>query len=124
MANDYDVKARNLMVDALGAVAVRIALHTGDPGGADSATNEVTGGTYARGTAAWDAAGSPDTGAAYLSGDVVIDVPAGNTITYISVWNSAGTSRYLKKSVTSEAFGADGTYTVLASGTTLDLNDA
>ena len=121
MANDYDTTARNVGVDAIGALAVRVALHTGDPGAADTADNEVTGGTYARGTIAWASASS---GAAAPTGDVVIDVPAGNTITYISLWNSAGTTRYLKKSVTSEAFGADGTYTVLASGTTLDLNDA
>ena len=121
MANDYDPKARNVGVDAIAALATKIALHTGDPGAADTASNEVTGGTYARGTAAWDAAAG---GSAALTSDVVIDVPSGNTITYISVWNSAGTSRYLKKSVTSEAFGSDGTYTVLASGTTLDLNDA
>ena len=124
MANDYDMKARNAMVDALAALGVRIALHTGDPGGADSATNEVTGGSYARGTCAWDAAGSPTPGAAFLADDVSIAVPAGNTVTYISVWNSAGTSRYLKKSVTSEAFGADGTYIVDSATTTLDLNDA
>ena len=121
MANDYDVKARNVGVDAIAALAVRIALHTGDPGAADSASNEVTGGSYARGTAAWSAATA---GAAALNGNVVINVPAGNTITYISLWNSAGTSRYLKKAVTSEAFGSDGTYTVLGTSTTLDLNDA
>ena len=121
MANDYDPKARNVGVDAIAALATKIALHTGDPGAADTASNEVTGGTYARGTAAWNAASG---GAATLNGDVVIDVPAGNTITFVSVWNTAGTSRYLKKAVTSEAFGADGTYTVNTTTTTLDLNDA
>ena len=121
MANDYDTTARNVGVDAIAALAVKIALHTGDPGAADTADNEVTGGSYARGTASWASASG---GAAALSSDVSIDVPSGNTITYISIWNTAGTTRYLKKSVTSEAFGADGTYTVLASGTTLDLNDA
>jgi hypothetical protein len=121
MANDYDTKARNVGVDAIAALATKIALHTGDPGGADSASNEVTGGSYARGTASWNAAAS---GEATLNGNVVINVPSGNTITYISVWNTAGTSRYLKKSVTSEAFGSDGTYTVLGTTTKLDLNDA
>jgi hypothetical protein len=121
MANDYDPKARNVGVDAIAAVAVRIALHTGDPGAADTAANEVTGGSYARGTAAWDAASG---GAAALSGDVSIAVPGGNTVTWVSVWNAAGDSRYLKKTVTSEAFGGDGTYIVDAATTTLDLNDA
>lgn len=121
MANDYDDRARNLGVDAITAVATKIALHTGDPGGADTASNEVTGGSYARGTASWNAASG---GEATLNGDVDISVPSGNTITYISLWNTAGTYRYLKKAVTSEAFGSDGTYTVLGTTTTLDLNDA
>jgi hypothetical protein len=119
MANDYDIKARNAMLDALGALAVKVALHTGDPGGADSATNEVTGGSYARGTAAWSAAAS---GIIALNGNVVINVPAGTTVTYASFWNAAGTVRYAKKIVTTEAFGAAGTYTLLGTTTTLDLN--
>ena len=119
MSNDYDITARNVMLSALGALAVKVALHTGDPGGANSATNEVSGGTYARGTAAWNAAGS---GIITLNGNVVINVPASTTVTYVSFWNSAGTVRYAKKLVTSEAFGAAGTYTLLGTTTTLDLN--
>jgi hypothetical protein len=94
MAVQYDNKAKNLMLDALGAVALRLALHTGDPGAADTAANEVTGGSpaYARKAIAW-----------------------------ISGWNTAGTSRYFKKQVTSEAFGAQGTYTVTDAD--LDLNN-
>jgi hypothetical protein len=123
MANDYDATAKNVMLDALGALAVRVAAHTGDPGGANSATNEVTGGSpaYARKAIAWSAASG---GSAAQNGDVVIDIPAGSTVSYLSLWNSAGTVRYLKKDVTDEAFGAQGTYTVLASGGALDLNDA
>ena len=121
MANDYDTKARNAGVDAIATLAVRVALHTGDPGAADTAANEVTGGSYARGTCSWGAASG---GAAALSSDVSIAVPGGTTVTYVSLWNSAGTSRYLKKAVTSESFGADGTYIVDSASTTLDLNDA
>jgi hypothetical protein len=123
MANDYDATAKNVMLDALGALAVRVAAHTGDPGGANSASNEVTGGSpaYARKAIAWSAASG---GSAAQNGDVVIDIPAGSTVSYLSLWNTAGTVRYLKKDVTDEAFGAQGTYTVLASGGALDLNDA
>jgi hypothetical protein len=125
MANDYDITARKLMVDALGALAVRVALHTGDPGGANSATGEVTGGSpaYGRGTIAWNAADA-GTGIATASSNVVINVPTGTTVSWVSLWNSAGTVRYLKKDVTDEVFGAQGTYTVVAASTTLDLNDA
>jgi hypothetical protein len=51
----------------------------------------------------------------------VFDVPAGTTVTWISGWNTAGTVRYFKKVVTSEAFGAQGTYTVTDAD--LDLNN-
>ena len=122
MANDYDATAKNVMLDALGAVAVRVALHSGDPGAANAADNELTGGSpaYARQAIAWNAAaaGSMDDS----TNGVVFDVPAGVTVSWISLWNTAGTVRYLKKDVTDEAFGAQGTYTVTDAD--LDLNDA
>lgn len=123
MANDYDTTARNVGVDAIAALGLRLALHTGDPGGANSASNEVTGGSpaYARKACAWNAASG---GSAALSANVVFDVPAGTTVSWISCWNTAGTVRYFKKDVTDEAFGAQGTYTVLAASTSIDLNDA
>lgn len=122
MANDYDTTARNAMVDALAALCTRLALHTGDPGGANGAANEITGGSpaYARKAVAWNAASG---GAATQNGDVVFDVPA-STVAWISGWNTAGTVRYFKKDVTDEVFAAQGTYTVRATGSQLDLNDA
>jgi len=123
MANDYDITARNVGVDAIAALGTRWAAHTADPGGANSATAEVTGGSpaYARKAVAWNAAGS---GIATQNGDVVTEVPAGTSVTYLSLWNTAGTVRYLKKLITTETFGAQGTLTVKATTSTLDLNDA
>jgi hypothetical protein len=122
MANDYDTTARNIGVDAIAALGLRWALHTGDPGAANTAANEVTGGSpaYARKAVAWNAAGS---GEATQNGDVVFDVPA-CTVSWVSLWNTAGTVRYLKKSVTSEVFSAQGTYTIKGTTSKLDLNDA
>ena len=122
MANDYDTRGRNKGADGIAAAVTRLALHTGDPGGADTANNEVTGGSpaYARKACTWNAASG---GTAALNADVVFDVPA-TTVSWISGWNTAGTERYFKKDVTDEVFAAQGTYTVLASGTSLDLNDA
>jgi hypothetical protein len=124
VANDYDIKARIVGVDAIAALALRVALHTGDPGAADTADNEVAGGSpaYARKAIAWGAANG--SGVATCSGNVTLDVPTGTTVSWISLWNVAGTVRYLKKDVTNEVFGAQGTYTVVAASTTLDLNDA
>ena len=123
MANDYDAEAKNVMLDALAALAVRVAAHTGDPGAANTASNEVSGGSpaYARKAIAWSAAAA---GAAAQNGDVVVDIPAATTVAWLSLWNTAGTVRYLKKDVTDEAFGAQGTYTITAAGSSLDLNDA
>lgn len=123
MANDYDTTARNVGVDAIAALGTRWAAHTGDPGGANSASNEVTGGSpaYARKAVAWNAASG---GVATQNGDVALDIPAGTTVSWTSLWNTAGTVRYLKKDVTDEAFGAQGTYTIKGTTSTLDLNDA
>jgi len=117
----YDDTGKNVMLDALGTLATRMALHSGDPGGANSATNELAGGSpaYARKAVAWDAASG---GVKGVNGDIVFDVPAGSTVAWISLWNTAGTVRYGKKQVTSEVFGAQGTYTVL-DASTIDLNN-
>ncbi len=121
MANDYDIKGRNVMLDGLAVVLTRISLHNADPGAADSATGELSGGTpaYARKAIAWNvaAAGSMDDSTA-----PVFDVAAGSTVAWVAGWNTAGTSRYFKKAVTNEVFGAQGTYTLTDAD--LDLNDA
>lgn len=120
-ANDYDTRARNVGVDAIAAQVTRLALHTGDPGGADAALNEISGGSpaYARKAVTWNAAaaGSADDS----TGAIVFDVPA-TTVAWISGWNTAGTQRYFKKAVTNEVFAAQGTYTV--TDIDIDLNHA
>lgn len=118
MSNDYDVAARDIAANAVAAVCLRYALHTGDPGGANSAANEVTGGSpaYARRAVAWAAASG---GAAAQVGDVTFDVPP-STITWVSGWNTLGTIRYFKEAVLPEVFAAQGTYTIR--GTTSQLN--
>lgn len=122
MANDYDTTSRDVGVNAIAALGLRWALHTGDPGGANSASNEVTGGSpaYARKAVAWNTSSG---GVATQNGDVVFDVPA-CTVSWASLWNTAGTVRYLKKDVTDEVFAAQGTYTIKGTTSTLDLNDA
>ena len=125
MANDYDITARAVGVDAIAALGLRWALHTGDPGGANSATDEVTGGNpaYAREAVAWNAANG--SGVATQDGDVVLNVPAGTTVTYVSLWNAAGSaSGTSRRRSRSEVFGAQGTYTIKGTTSTLDLNDA
>src|SRR5690242_6490262 len=121
MAQEIDDTAKNLMLDALAAVMLRVALHTGDPGAAKQASNEVTGGSpaYARKAIAWNAAAAANLDS---SDAPVFDVPAGTTVTWVSFWNTAGTVRYGKKQVTAEAFGAQGTYTLTDADFALSLN--
>lgn len=121
MAQEIDDTAKNLMLDQLATVMLRVALHTGDPGAANLATNEVTGGTpaYARKAIAWNAAAAANLDS---SDAPVFDVPAGTSVTYVSFWNVAGTVRYGKKLVTTETFGAQGTYTLTDADFALSLN--
>jgi hypothetical protein len=116
----YDVTAKNVMLDALAAVALRVALHTGDPGAANAADNEVSGGdpAYARQAIAWNAASG---GNLDSDGTPVFDVPGSTTVSWLSIWNTAGTVRYLKKQLgANETFGAQGTLTL--TDVDLDLN--
>jgi hypothetical protein len=107
---------KNVMLDALAAVASHISLHTADPG--TTGTNEVTGGSpaYARKAITWASASggslSENTGT-----DPVFDVPAG-TITHLGIWDqlSGGTTTdfFGSADITDETYGGQGTYTVTA----------
>lgn len=121
MAQEIDTTAKNAMLDHLGTLATRAALHTGDPGAANTAANEVSGGSYARQAIAWNAASAANLDS---SDAPAFSVPALTTITWVSFWNTAGTVRYGKKAVTSEAFTNAGTYTLTDADFTLNLDPA
>lgn len=108
-----NVTTRNTLATQYGAVNTHGALFTGDPGTADAATNEVTGGSpaYARKALAWGAA----SGGAITATAAAFDVPAGTTVTYAGVARSgtAGTANVGDSvAVTSQAFASQGVYTV------------
>lgn len=103
----------DVMLDAGGAVATRVSLHTADPGVGGS--SEVSGGSYARQTVTWSAASG---GTLTNASSVEFDVPGGVTVTHVGLWNSAGTTFYGGIELSSpESFGAAGTYEL----TTLSL---
>jgi hypothetical protein len=118
MAAGYSDDGKNAMLNALGALAVKAALYTGDPGAAGT-SNEVTGGSpaYARKTIAWSAAGS---GTMNLNGTAVFDVPPATTISFVGFWNTGGTVYYGCADVDDEVFANQGTYTLTDAD--LDLN--
>lgn len=82
----YVANGKNVMLDALGAVAVFASLHTAIPNA--SGSNEVTGGSpaYARKAIVWSAAtaGSMDKNAT----DPIFDVPAGDVF-YVGLWSAS-----------------------------------
>jgi hypothetical protein len=120
MANDYDTTAKDVMLNALAAVMTQVHLHSADPGAANSNTSELSGGGYARIAIAWNTSAGgaiDDTGTPLLQ----FNVGAGGTVAWVSFWNGANTVRYAKKQVTTENFGAAGTYTL--TDVDFDLND-
>ena len=100
-----------------GITPVQASLHSGDPGplGTD---NELSGGApaYARQNVTFAAASG---GARALSANAVFNVPA-STVAWVGYWDS-GPAFLGSDAVTSEVFAAQGTYTLLASGTTLEI---
>lgn len=102
--------AKNLMLDALTAVAIFVSAHSADPG--TTGTSELAGGSpaYARKSITWNAAASAN---ADSSNQPVIDVESGDTVAWLGLFSAltAGTF-YGSADVTDEAFGSQGTYTV------------
>lgn len=114
----FTPSAKNTM---LGAIAPsHVSLHSAAPG--DTGINELSGGGYARVAATFSAASG---GARALSVDVDMTAPAGSTVAYVGYWTALSGGTFLGyDAVTSEAFAAEGTYRVLASGTSLSLTDS
>lgn len=93
----------NAVVDAETPRLVKISVHTASPG--TTGANEISGGSYARGTLTF-AAASSGTGTAT---QVTINVPAGGPYTHFGVWSSDGaTFRGGNPLSSSETFASDG----------------
>jgi len=75
---------RNDAVDAMTARFVDVSLHTGDPG--TTGDNEVSGGDYTRAQASWSSASG---GLAGITQNLVFQVPAGNEVTHLGMWDSS-----------------------------------
>lgn len=103
---------RNAMATAYGTAAPYGALFTADPGTADAATNEVTGGSpaYNRKAITWGAAS-----ASAITGAPTFDVPSGTTVNYAGVASSVTPAAATVRdsvAVTAQAFASQGTYQV------------
>lgn len=112
----FTTTAKNTMLTAL--TVTHASLHSADPG--SGGTNELSGGSpaYARLVPVFNAAVSASRA---LNANLVFDVPAGATVAYVGYWETAV---FLGSDpVTNESFTGQGTYTLLASGTTMSLGD-
>jgi hypothetical protein len=105
---------RNVMLDALGVVAVWCSAHGGFPATIGPG-NELAGGTpaYGRKAIAWAAASGGSM--AKTASAVVFDIEAADEVQALGLCSAetAGTI-YGGADVTNETFGAQGTYTVSA----------
>jgi len=114
----YSILGKNAMLDALGALADFVSLHTGDPG--ENGANEISGGSpaYARKASTWN----PASGGSMDNSNVpVFDVPAATTVSYVGFWSAvSGGIFYGAANVTDEVFANQGTYTLTDAD--LDLN--
>lgn len=112
----YTNDAKNAMLDHLATLALRVSLHTADPG--TTGLNEVAGGAYADQAITWNAAAA---GSLDSSNTPVFDVPAATTITHFGIWNTGKTVFYGGAALSaSETFTDAGTYTLTDAD--LDLN--
>jgi len=112
----YSILGKNAMLNALGALAVYVSLHSADPG--ESGVNEISGGNpvYARKASTWNAAAA---GSMDNSNAPVFDVPPATTVAFVGFWSALTTGIfYGAAAVTNEVFTGQGTYTL----TDADLN--
>lgn len=103
----YSNDGKDIALDAIGAAAVYISVHTADPGA--TGANEVVGGSYARVATTWAAASA----AAKSGSAVTLNIPAGTTITHFGLWTAVSGGTYVTGDVlpnSGETYGSAGTY--------------
>jgi hypothetical protein len=93
----YDASGKNLMLDALRATAVRIHLHSGDPGAGANSNTSVLGGDGAGKTVTWAAASAGEV--ALAGAELFTGLGASQSVTHYSIWNTGGTTRYGRASI-------------------------
>lgn len=102
----YNNTSKDVALDAIGAAATFISLHSADPG--TTGANEISGGTYARVATTWGSAAA----SSKAGSQVTINVPAATTVTYWGVWTAGTAGTYYEGGAlpASETYGGAGTY--------------
>lgn len=96
-----------------------LSLHTDDPG--ETGANEVTGGSYARQAATFDAAAN---GATANSGAINFTSMPGVTVTHVGLWDASSNGNFLwgGAATASKVVNAGDTYQVGAGDLDITLN--
>lgn len=102
----YNNTSKDVGLDAIGAAATWMSLHTADPG--ITGASELSGGAYARVQTTWVAASA----SSKVGSQVTINVPAGATVTHWGVWtaSTSGTEYESGALPAPETYGSAGTY--------------
>jgi len=104
-------QGRENLAVAYGTNAPYASLHTATPGSTGTSELSTTGGSpsYARKAVTW----VPGTVDGTVTASVTFDVPSGITVAGVGFWTAATGGTYIDGgTVTSQAFSAQGTYTV------------
>lgn len=88
----YSDASKAIMLDELAVSADFISLHDGFPGSGATASNEVSGGSYARQAITWNSASS---GVITSSNTPVVPVPAGTTVEWVGYFTLVTAGVYL-----------------------------
>jgi hypothetical protein len=111
--------SKNLMLNALAAVAVYVTAHDGAPGA--NGANEIAG--QVREAIAWEAAAAGVLAADVTPSGPVLDIGAGGSVEYLGLWSqlATGGTFYGFADVDDEVFTNAGTYTI--TGFTITASD-
>lgn len=83
---------------------------------------EISGGSYARQSASW---GGATSGSISLASDLTFEIPAGNVVAGWRCFNAeTGGTNYGGGTLTQESYTGDGTYTLLASSTSITISSS
>jgi hypothetical protein len=105
--------ALNIGADAIGGAISHIGL-------VDGGGTEISGGGYARQAVTWTGATG---GLIRPNADLVFDIGSGTTVAGWRGFSAlTGGTNHGGSALTSETYGADGTYTLLAASTGVDLD--
>lgn len=103
----FTTSAKDLMLDALPST-VYVSAHTALPN--DAGNNEVSGGTYSRGSVTMAAS---DTANRDSTTQPALDIPSGTTVTHLGYWTAETGGTFLGfKAITAETYSNPGTLTV------------